>query len=712
MLASRLGLDPKTFGAALKRLAASSHILSRRCRSEVEELCAKNFARRNLLYYLDVVRYDEASMTVTIGTDGSVRKHALALTAGAPTRAGGRQLMLGDGPVDGGGGGQPNPVAVGRCMAQRSRGTTPLARRSDALANRVRSEGVVAKLMQTIQCFGLIVRIGTKLFLLLGTTIDTVSPLDTSSGQCIKRLQQKISGVSEWANSFDHTTRMHCLDRHPSNQWAESKLIDERAGSWDELKTDCEIHMTGTIHGKTFAFVAFDVSGIIHAAKALASGTAMVIFRRCVVAAAIHLVEPVVDVLPAEALDYQMRHLQLFLSHGSECRARRATLVIKVRADWRARGKIPILVDDVSTADKTAIGEMVGTALCTACCPAKYRIWNRARWDGADISVDGIGLLEGICGMFSEAFKRFVSVLNRRGGAKSAQPKRAPRAAALPAIADQADLDQEADNHAEQNDKSRRIGLAWVKKGVYCILVLIRLAMEPLRVLLQLQLYIGSEKFELDQRVLVAKASLAGGRADKVRALRLQIAARMTLEARAFEQLGMLFDGPRMWGLMTAEFMSFTRRCLAFRTASREGCMIEYYIRNRHRQWPFPMFLLLDMDDDEELIAQVRASALLCIRLLDSWSRTMLAKHPTLRGPIFQLKLKLCALLGFTDISAVEARHAAIRRQLMLKSVQTHTCDIKDLGALHIAQRARSNQCGRYAPRGVRRKAKRGAQQA
>jgi hypothetical protein len=75
----------------------------------------------------------------------------------------------------------------------------------------------------------------------------------------------------------------------------------------------------------------------------------------------------------------------------------------------------------------------------------------------------------------------------------------------------------------------------------------------------------------------------------------------------------------------------------------------------------------------------------------------MKALHPDFSGEVFIEKLRLVAFLQFTDISGIEARHAAVRRQLTMRSVQTHVLDIADCSGEYLFQQLKTVRKSRHA---------------
>jgi len=245
-----------------------------------------------------------------------------------------------------------------------------------------------------------------------------------------------------------------------------------------------------------------------------------------------------------------------------------------------------------------------------------------------------------------------------------------------------------APDWAVVNAKERVAAWRWLSQKPIGFIILIRQAMEPLRVLLTSQLDMAADVWEVREQSKVAKALKAGQPIEGSRKYRLSIAADLELEGRCYQQLSIAFNEERLWRILPESCYTFEFRALTFRVLSRIGCLVEYYLRARHREWPFAIFRLLRAPAaTPEVLAQKP-----CPVRMDAWSASMLREHPTLSGPTFAAKLALTATMAFTDISRIEARHAALRRLLVGKSVQCPTLSVANLGSLWVTQQVRAQQ--------------------
>lgn len=184
------------------------------------------------------------------------------------------------------------------------------------------------------------------------------------------------------------------------------------------------------------------------------------------------------------------------------------------------------------------------------------------------------------------------------------------------------------------------------------------------------------------------------------RTFRLVLAATGHLDRTFMQSLRALWFSTALWQPLPLVCLQVDFRALAFRCLSRMACAYFQLITAAHQQFPIRMFALLQHPD----LAPTMVKTPPC--LLDAWSAEMLRRHPTLDDEDFKYKLLLCASLQMTDISAIEARHATIRRILTSSSVQTHQQSFAELVANWVFLQARVRQADR-APWSVARSRRR-----
>ena len=218
-----------------------------------------------------------------------------------------------------------------------------------------------------------------------------------------------------------------------------------------------------------------------------------------------------------------------------------------------------------------------------------------------------------------------------------------------------------------------------------------RLILQQLRELLHSHFTYAGEDWDMKHIASVAKCLQRGAGTVGSRKYRIEIAADMEVERRAFEQIRLLFVFDAFWQLVPPNRRTVSLRCLSFRMVSRIGCMLEYYLRERHRNFPQRMFSALG-----EMRACAndlrRQAAALCKWLVDAFTAEMLSLHASWDSPEFKAKLRTIATLANIAMIGIECRHASMRRVRTFRCTQTHTTELRDLGAEFVMQQLSREQ--------------------
>ena len=228
---------------------------------------------------------------------------------------------------------------------------------------------------------------------------------------------------------------------------------------------------------------------------------------------------------------------------------------------------------------------------------------------------------------------------------------------------------------ARVNSKRRRAGCEWLATNPLGQLMLQRLLMEPLRVYLKAQLTRAGSEWEHGQQAQVAAAELRGFATVRTREYRPTLVASGADDNRFHHQVSMLFSVDEMWQTFPPRWKTVGNRSLAFRCLSRMACAQWQMLGSDHLRFPLQMFRLLDDPSLAEEFIRVPDC------LLDDWSKSLKSDYPTLSGTEFDVVLATTAIGYMVDISAIEAKHAAIRRTLLAASLQTHQMSAQNLSA-------------------------------
>lgn len=686
--AESLGLTTARLDVVLPMVGASIVVSDRGQRGDLEKAIARSRPASDLLLYADFCAYDETPLPIIVRDDSPAGAHS------SPT--------------------QPQQ------QEGRARGADTFCNfgHGSVLTPMLSSSSSAQKVLQTVQGGGLLIKLGDRHVVLLSSTVCNLTVMSSGTAAITKEAQLQVSGVSRASTKFAQCMRIACTDRASANILAERELVLERGSSWSTLHTFCDIHRTASAHDKSFSLMPESVSGMIHCALAMRSGAALCRFRFCM-RQEVESRFKVKHGRPSEAAKaYKVGVLRLFVSHGSRLGVRRLLLALCPNGDWR-REEVEYYPPPGRPEQPVEVYmEHVTSGLITALLAAQPSIYPRHRWTGADLATDCLGVMEACHHLLSTSFARFVAWFEPASRARrvladardsTGQAMPTPHAlqddvAHLPRADDQraepeamtaalvgeeqpstAGIDQPA--WAAINAAHRRLASAWLSGTPLVDLLLMRLVMEPLRQLMAHQFQVASEAWEVDQRARLAKAILRdGGASFADRSYRLSVAAEGDEEAKCLSQLGQLFEQSALWDLFPRSASSVGLRALAFRLLSRAACAVRQLLSFPHEQFPVRLFKLLAHPD--------LASELVVVPdcMLDAWSQELKRQHPTLRGADLEQKLFLVCMLGWRDISRVEAKHAAIRRQLKQASLQTRPQELRDLSALWCITQVRKRQ--------------------
>jgi len=601
-----------------------------------------------------------------------------------------------------------------------------------------------AKLLQSEQHFGMLLKVGDNYVMIKGTTLSPLQAVERCTAEVLQEAQAQLSAVTAQADHFEQKTRIATVDKFSGNTKAERAIAQARGADWRTLHFFCEVHVTSTIHGQTFhnLELGLDVSSMVHCALSLRVGAAMNRFRACMrleVASKLHILR---GRPPQEATQRRDQLLKLFLSRGPNLAFRKIVLAMLPNGDWSRRDRVEyyIVPGAGGPTERPAICRLLCSGLISALCSSPPSLYPRHRWTGADVAVDDLGLLEAIHGLLSSTYRRFYATFAQPRAAARAQ--RAPQAREeVPAEAQPAPLpiagveprpraNQEAVAEglpgaganaegegdaaaAEQdagaagpsaaalaalNEKHRTTAMQWVNSDPLGRMMLFRRAMEPLRALLHAQLWLAGEEWEREEQLKLAVALAQGGAGQPRREYRVTIAADGKLENKFFEALRAVPEDAGFWATLPMKDKTVSFRSLAFRILTRAGAAVHQLLVEPRQRFPIRLFRLVHSPEMAEELSQAPA----CLR--DGWTEWMLESHPgeQLTSSDFRTRLLLAASMAHMDIAGIEARHASIRRVLKGRSVQTHMINFEDADAAWVCQRVRQSMAKQSGARGAR----------
>ena len=439
------------------------------------------------------------------------------------------------------------------------------------------------------------------------------------------------------------------------------------------------------------------VAGQIHLSLALNLGTGMSKFAKAirkVVAAKICFLRG----SPGADADAFRRHLlRLCLARGTKLVAKKALLLTLPNGDWRRRDRIEIYLPEAIEVDRHRITSIVADSLAVLLAGCNMTVYPRHRWTKADRALDEVCLLEGIHGLGSMAWPVWSEEFKRQPAAAPAVPNADPLAVPQPGgeaveiLRDAAYIGESSAFCAEQaqqeNDQHRRVAGEWLASKPFTSCVICRLAIEPLQRLQTKQLTLGGEGAESEQQAHQARSLLADS--SPQRTFIVVECAMGRVEEKFHRDVEILMDNNIMWQpIIPPADRTLKYRGLAFRMLSSEDCLVEWTLGAMHRRFPFRWFTLLAEPTPANLALLLASPC-----LFDAWTASFVETYQHeeggLLGPVAMAALRLIATMSKVDIAAIEALHAAIRRLVYTKGVQTHAETLEELSAEFVCQRAR-----------------------
>ena len=236
------------------------------------------------------------------------------------------------------------------------------------------------------------------------------------------------------------------------------------------------------------------------------------------------------------------------------------------------------------------------------------------------------------------------------------------------------------------NKQWRQVGLAWSQSNnLASDLILSRLTIDPQTVMMFKQLALSSSDWDRSQ----IKAELETGKRD----YRIVQASMGILEAAALEQTKTMMETDYA-DVFPTDLCNSKHVSFFFRLLGRSGCALHYYVVRHHKTYPYRLFSLLRLEGD---VQQCLAKQILeeyskqrcCMDRFTLWHLEVHSEE--LLSDLSLLDLRSAASFAATDIAATECKHAANRRMIQAKSIQTYSTKLVDASSLYLARTLRNN---------------------
>jgi len=542
------------------------------------------------------------------------------------------------------------------------------------VGERTTSKASASKILQSEVTMGLMVEHSSSFHAVIAPCPSRLQLLERCTARTLQQAMLNQSLVSPISQLFQHRVRDVTTDEASTNKLCEKSMACfDKFGSWVSRHGNCEVHVAARVFGASLSLLDKDVSGMVRHALSLNVGANLAMFRKALRA---EIMSRGIRILqgppPLSTRQHRWFMLRLFCARGANSIERRLLLVLLPNGDW-TKDQPGIYVPNPRAISPQLALDVLCNGLVTALAGSAFHVYPRHRWTGADLSLDRCGILEAVHRLGSGAYARFMQMWGREeevpnesatigaSGALALENSADPHSPAGEA----GDGDQpenqgdegRQDKSAAFNAKSRRMASEWWSSEPFDRLLLMRVVMEPLRVLLTAKLDISGEAWETRQVSKLAEASLEGAplRRDYV----VQVAADNVVESECIGKAKALMRHPEFWSGFPGGSRTVKNRALAFRMLSKVRCQIHDLLVAPHRKFPILLFTLMSHPERFEELKAVPP----CMR--DAVSHEFFTKFP--QGPASPRAMAFLEFLARTmslDIAQIEARHAAVRRLL------------------------------------------------
>lgn len=678
-LQEKLQIGRTAFSNRLLTLGATTVHVARAAWSHLEAFVSRRFPRKSLLVYMEKVRYDETPLRVVSSGESS--------RTACPTRLAAPMLAASRSGTDG-------------VLALRQEIWTPV------LGERVTTKASASKVVQFEVSMGMLIEDGARYYGIVAPMPCRLQLVERCTAKALSQACLRQSVVTPVASLFQHRLRDVTTDEAASNKLCEKSMpCYNKCGHWMSRHGNCEVHVAARIFGASMSLLNEDISGMLRHALSLQVGASMNLFRRALREEIRHRgVRILRGPPPLHCFQHRRIMMRLFCARGANSIDRRLLLALLPNGDWTKR-QVEIFVPNPDDISHEQAVEVLCNGLTTALAGLSFHLYPRSRWTGADLSLDQCGILEAVHGLGSGTYARFMTLVGGVGqavpdddiageatGDIAIEDSGAPDFVEATTHGGEVDPDNkaggdgavgaESNKSAAFNDKSRRMAAAWWQSQPFPRMVLMRLIMEPVRVLLAAKLEVSGEAWEKLETSKLADRIARGcaPRRDYV----VSLAASNSVENECLGKARALMQHSGLWVGLPLVAVSVKMRCLAFRMLSRVRTLIHELLVTPHGKFPIVLFRLLQQPD---LFGELQGVPE-CMR--DDISHeflTQFAESPN--SPRARAFLEFLAFSVSMDTAQIEARHASIRRWLFSRSTQTHTMEFTRLSTEWVLQQAR-----------------------
>ena len=337
---------------------------------------------------------------------------------------------------------------------------------------------------------------------------------------------------------------------------------------------------------------------------------------------------------------------------------------------WKV-GEIDVWVPYGSEVDRSQIVKAVATSLNVTFFASAVPVVKRHRWRGLYSGFGTYCLQDGLWGLGTEIFLRFVKIAMARS-------LRSDNGA--PA----------GNGFAEEKEKHRSLAQAWLQSRPLARCLILRIVLEPMRLYQEQHTNLTSLRRRQALQIDDVLHLLSGDGKDPapLESLPFYKIVSGALEFEAMSRLAMLLIEPLLWAdLVPEKFLTIEQQVVAFSVIASQGARLARLAARRKKQ-PMKTFLVDLVPTVENEICND------CKHTHTAWSLKHMQEHLGEKSAdvkaLGRAKRFHIAMEAELTIEVLESLHAQIRRRILSRGVQTHAVDIVDVCAQWVLDRARS----------------------
>lgn len=600
---------------------------------------------------------------------------------------------------------------------------TPTRVRLDADQETLQSGNEIvahAKVMQTELKLHIVVQdMASKKYVHFhGKVPTTLQIVNRTSAECIKRsIMNTLSTVPEFqriSSLFPFKLQLTTADRYSANLKAERSIFHDDI-SWTKCTLPCDIHIASQVNTLVSGIVNEDSSGIVSTHLSQAGGSVLNtlhdilrrIFEKDLVICFDAPPGGRMDVHRQAVFDVYLPFRKSTTSEFGTARSQRKIARARYILGSLLNGDIeePEIIhfcmygccnNEAHTRSKFA--KFVVEALL----PSKAPRFARNRWTGQEASLCWNGLLCAHHHLHKRLLTEFTGVPvptvsnysdsnaigwdilfeDAHDDVSHVSPQEVEPPASMPDDADQELMDLMnmlgGDKDESQTGTDHKSATDWVTLNKMFRTKSGRWAQSDPGP----RLAVWAEVMSIVSNLMYAFLKLSGESFDEVEAAktmngqhrlyRILIAALGQDVSAALSALKQLFD--RSSNALPCAAFNMKHRALSFKLISRAGCSLHCLLQVRREGYPYKLFKLLRTDRTPRFDASDSC-------LHDEFTKRFLQHFPDPTTEEALSVLETIARAATVDISAIEARHASIRRLATLKSLQTWVAKFRTVSA-------------------------------